>query len=248
MNEVSYMKTYYKLLAVVGLTLVSLAFYEYFKMGQQDVSFVQPKLLANYPCSIEDTILGIDVSYHNGRIDWKALKANHPEVEFVYIRCAVGHNRVDTLYKYNVRSAREVGIKTGPYVYYFANSNSTAQFKNFKDHVLMDEHDLVPVLDIERQSVYGVDNLRRGLSNWLQLVENEYGVKPAIYTNLGYFEEYLYGYFNEYPKWIAAYSRCPSNVDWDIHQFSENGRFIGAEGYIDMNYCEQSSFDKFLIL
>ena len=188
------------------------------------------------------------MSHHNGIIDWESLKLNHPEIEFAYIRCVVGQGRVDNKYVKNVQGAKKVGIKTGAYVYYYANRNSRAQFNNFKNQVLMSQHELVPVLDIEKPSKYGPDNLRKGLANWLELVENEYGVRPTLYTNLGYFEQYLFGYFNDYLKWIAAYSRCPSSVDWDIHQFSEKGIFQGIDGFVDMNYCSRSSFNKFLIV
>jgi len=210
--------------------------------------YANPNYKGNFHCSVSDTVFGIDVSHHNGIIDWETLKLNHPEIEFAYIRCVVGPGRVDNRYLKNVQGAKRVGIKTGAYVYYYANRNSTSQFGNFKNHVLMSQHELVPVLDIEKPSKYGPDNLRKGLANWLELVENEYGVRPALYSNLGYFEQYLIGYFNDYSKWIAAYSRCPSNIDWDIHQFSEEGRFKGIDGFVDMNYCSRSSFNKILIV
>ena len=209
--------------------------------------YANPNYKGNFHCSVSDTVFGIDVSHHNGIIDWETLKLNHPEIEFAYIRCVVGPGRVDNKYVKNVVGAKKVGIKTGAYVYYYANRNSRAQFSNLKHQVLMVQHELIPVLDIEKPSKYGPENLRKGLANWLHLVEDEYGVKPAIYTNLGYFEEHLFGYFNDYPKWIAAYSRCPSNVDWDIHQFSETGRFQGIDGFVDMNYCSRSSFNEFLM-
>ena len=210
--------------------------------------YANPNYKGNFHCSVSDTVFGIDVSHHNGIIDWETLKLNHPEIEFAYIRCVVGPGRVDNRYLKNVQGAKRVGIKTGAYVYYYANRNSTSQFGNFKNHVLMSQHELVPVLDIEKPSKYGPDNLRKGLANWLELVENEYGVRPALYSNLGYFEQYLIGYYNDYSKWIAAYSRCPSNIDWDIHQFSEEGQFKGIDGFVDMNYCSRSSFNKILIV
>ena len=218
------------------------------RKNSNEPAFIDPLENGNFHCSVSDTVFGIDVSHHNGIIDWETLKLNHPEIEFAYIRCVVGLGRVDNKYVKNVVGAKKVGIKTGAYVYYYANRNSRAQFSNLKHQVLMVQHELIPVLDIEKPSKYGPENLRKGLANWLHLVEDEYGVKPAIYTNLGYFEEHLFGYFNDYPKWIAAYSRCPSNVDWDIHQFSETGRFQGIDGFVDMNYCSRSSFNKFLIV
>ena len=218
------------------------------RKNSNTLPYSNPNYNGNFHCSVSDTVFGIDVSHHNGIIDWETLKLNHPEIEFAYIRCVVGPGRVDNRYLKNVQGAKRVGIKTGAYVYYYANRNSTSQFGNFKNHVLMSQHELVPVLDIEKPSKYGPDNLRKGLANWLELVENEYGVRPALYSNLGYFEQYLIGYYNDYSKWIAAYSRCPSNIDWDVHQFSEEGQFKGIDGFVDMNYCSRSSFNKILIV
>lgn len=240
------MTRYSKFLFGVSVTLLGL-FLILGRKNSNTLPFIEPLGNGSFYCSLSDTVFGIDVSHHNGIIDWETLKLNHPEIEFAYIRCVVGPGRVDNRYLKNIQGAKRVGIKTGAYVYYYANRNSTSQFGNFKNHVLMSQHELVPVLDIEKPSKYGPDNLRKGLANWLELVENEYGVRPALYSNLGYFEQYLIGYFNDYSKWIAAYSRCPSNIDWDIHQFSEEGRFKGIDGFVDMNYCSRSSFNKFLI-
>ncbi len=188
-----------------------------------------------YPCTISDSIKGIDVSYHNGSIQWKTLKDNHPEIQFVFIRATVGLNK-DPKYQEYLEGANDEGILNGAYHYYWSNRNSTKQFNNFKMTVEMSSHNLVPVLDVEKPSKYGDDNLRRGIANWLKLAEEEYGVKPILYTNLNFYNEHLKGYFNDYPKWIAAYSRCPSSVDWDIHQYSETGKLKGIPGKVDLNY------------
>ena len=194
-----------------------------------------------HPCTISDSIKGIDVSYHNGSIQWQTLKDNHPEIQFVFIRATVGLNK-DPKYQEYLKGANHVGLLNGAYHYYWSNRNSTKQFNNFKKTVKMSSHNLIPVLDVEKPSKYGADNLRRGIANWLKLAEEEYGVKPILYTNLNFYNEHLKGYFNDYPKWIAAYSRCPSSVDWDIHQYSESGRLKGIPGKVDLNYSFVSKF------
>lgn len=193
-------------------------------------------------CNIKYSVHGIDVSYHNGVIDWEELNLNHPEINFVYIRATVGLNE-DPKYQDYLGGSKKVKLKSGAYHYYWSNRNSTIQFNNFKNAVDMDKHELIPVLDVEKPSKYGADNLRQGIANWLKLAEEEYGVKPMIYTNLNFYNEYLRGYFNEYPKWIAAYSRCPSTVDWDMHQYSEKGKILGTSGQIDLNYSSLSRYD-----
>jgi len=202
---------------------------------EADLMYISDEDGVVHDCNITDSILGIDVSHHNGPIDWEVLHEHHPEIEFVYIRATVGLNK-DSKYEEYVNGVKQVGIKTGAYHYYWANRNSTVQFNNFKSRVKKGDHNLIPVLDIEKPSKYGPTNLRRGLSNWLKLAEEEYGVKPMIYTNLSFYNEYLRGYFNEYPKWIAAYSRCPSSVDWDMHQYSETGTVRGIKSNVDLNY------------
>lgn len=190
--------------------------------------------LGNYPCSISDSILGIDVSYHNGPIDWTTLKDNHPEIEFVFIRATVGLKK-DPMYQEYLAGANDVGLRNGAYHYYWSDRNSTIQFYNFKRTVDLSIHNLIPVLDVEKPSKFGDDNLRRGVANWLRLAEEEYGVKPILYTNLNFYNQHLKGYFNDYPLWIAAYSRCPSTVDWDIHQYSETGQLNGIPSKVDLN-------------
>ena len=198
-----------------------------------------------YPCTISDSIKGIDVSYHNGSIQWQTLKDNHPEIQFVFIRATVGLNK-DPKYQEYLEGANDVGILNGAYHYYWSNRNSTKQFNNFKKTVSMSSHNLVPVLDVEKPSKYGDENLRRGIANWLKLAEEEYGVKPILYTNLNFYNEHLKGYFNDYPKWIAAYSRCPSSVDWDIHQYSETGRLRGISGNVDLNFTSTFTWKELL--
>lgn len=192
--------------------------------------------IGNFTCSIPDSAHGIDISYHNGPIDWSELKRKEPQIEFVFIRATVGLKE-DVDYQDYLDGARKIGLQTGAYHYYWSNVNSTIQFKNFKRSVSMSKHDLYPVLDVEKPSKYGDENLRKGVLNWLKLAEEEYGVKPILYTNMYFYNEHLRGYFNEYPKWIAAYSRCPSSIDWDVHQYSETGKVDGIDAAVDLNYC-----------
>lgn len=240
------MKPFEKILLVFLLVGIVVAVF----CGSSANKYVLPTFVpvnkGRFFCDVSDTVFGIDVSHHQGTIDWVTLNNEHPEIEFAYIRCAVGPKKKDHMYRRNVTEARKVGIKTGAYFYYYANRNSTEQFNHFKSQVDMSKHELIPVLDIEKPSKYGDDNLRSGLANWLALVEQEYGVQPLLYTNLGYYNQHLKGYFNSYPKWIAAYSRCPSSVDWSLHQYSETGRIKGIKESVDLDYGSSASFEKLL--
>ena len=78
---------------------------------------------------------GIDVSEHQGVIDWNAVKDS--DVEFVIIRCGYGDNYTsqdDKQWLRNVSECERLGIPYGVYIYSYAQT--TAQAKSEADHVL----------------------------------------------------------------------------------------------------------------
>ena len=199
----------------------------------------------------EDYVFGIDVSKYQGEIDWSQVGSHHP-IDFVFIRATMGSNGKDAFFKRNWKGAQEEGFIRGAYHYYRPNENSTQQFENFSSTVRLDSGDFVPVLDIEKDSDYGRDNLRMGILNWLALAEEEYGVKPIIYTGLTFYEHVLQGYVDDYPLWIAAYSGKDrlAGIPWTFHQFSDNVRVNGiTENRVDGNdfYGSLSELDSFRI-
>lgn len=61
---------------------------------------------------------GIDVSKHNGVVDWQAVVA--AGIEFVIIRCSYGLQSKDELFVQNVAGAKAAGLKVGAYHYSYA--------------------------------------------------------------------------------------------------------------------------------
>ena len=103
--------------------------------------------------------------------------------------------------------------------------------------VKLETGDFIPILDIEKESIFGRKNLRKGILNWLRLAEEAYGVKPMIYTGLSFYNNILKGYVDNYPIWIAAYSgkHRVKNTDWMFHQFTEKVIVNGIREYVDGN-------------
>jgi lysozyme len=188
-----------------------------------------------------DGILGIDVSEHQGRINFAGiqLQLQNQRIEFVVVRATMGKDGVDARYKRNWEGFRTLPIKRGAYHYYRPNENSTLQAQNFIKTVSLQSGDLIPVLDIEKHStIQSKDKLREGLKNWLRIVEEQYGVKPMIYTGDRFFWEVLHNHgFDEYPIWVANYNKIvePETEDWIIWQFSEEGSLPGIGEKIDLN-------------
>ena len=93
---------------------------------------------------------------------------------------------------------------------------------------------------VEFNSVNVLDNdrIREGIKNWLQIIEEHYGVTPIIYTGLSFYNQQIKGSIdNKYPLWIAAYSgrNRLTEVDWIFHQFTTKVHVKGIRGKVDGN-------------
>lgn len=78
------------------------------------------------------------------------------------------------------------------------------------------------------------------------MVEEHYGVKPIIYTNVDFYTRILKDDFDEYPLWIAHYlekHRPRIYRDWSFWQHSETGKVNGIKGNVDFNVFNGDSAD-----
>ena len=180
---------------------------------------------------------GIDVSHYQDRINWEAV-AEDPDVNFVYIKATEHASLVDKMFQTNVRAAHRVGVPVGCYHFFSPTAAPTAQLKNLTSAVPhLDNHDLVPMIDVEAKGKSSPENLRRNLRQFLKGVESYYGVKPIIYTGMNFYNKYLAGYFEDYMFMIAKYSEgfpeLHGNPKFALWQFSASGRVKGIRGDVD---------------
>jgi GH25 family lysozyme M1 (1,4-beta-N-acetylmuramidase) len=191
----------------------------------------------NPSISSSEYLFGIDLSHYQGKIDWNEMRTSHHPIEYIFIRSTMGTNGKDMRFKENWEKAKQHNYIRGAYHYYRPNENSTKQFENYKSAVKIKKGDFIPILDIEKESKLGRENLREGVLNWLKLAEQEYGVKPMIYTGLKFYQHVLKGYVDDYPLWIAAYSgkHRLKNEKWTFHQFTEKVKVKGIGPTVDGN-------------
>ncbi len=200
-------------------------------------------------------IHGIDISHHQGKIDWDEVK--HPDstkqIDFVFIRAAVGTDN-DKRFKENWKGAGSSKIKKGAYHYYWSDVNSAKQAAVFTKNVTLKKGDLPPVLDIEDTSnVQDKASLRKGLKNWIKIIEAHYGVKPIIYSGESFYKDVLKpdSFFEDYPRvWIANYNRIDEpRVSWEFWQYSDRFPVSGIKTLVDGNVFQgsQKDFNELLI-
>ena len=186
------------------------------------------------PVNTETTAFdGIDVSHHQGYINWAELRKNS-RIQYVYIRATVGSDKIDRNYKENVRNARKHGFKIGSYHYMTTLSSVRGQFENFRKMVDKNEQDILPMIDIEDMGRWKKLQLRDSLMAFAQLIEDYYGCKPVIYTYENFYRDNLGVLFESYPLFIAKYSNVRPDIStkakWTMWQFSETGYFPAVKG------------------
>ncbi len=181
---------------------------------------------------------GIDISHHQGKLDWDSLITSKHPIQFVIIRATYGSTTLDREFHRNWNESNGKPYIRGVYHYYLPNQSSTSQFEFFKSHVYLSKGDLPPVLDIEENSLFGRENLLKGIKNWLTLAEKHYRVKPIIYANLDFYLRYFNTKeFKKYHFWIAAYAghRRVSHIPWTFLQFTEKMKVKGTNANVDGN-------------
>lgn len=186
-------------------------------------------------------IHGIDVSRYQKKINWaEVAKVRHGDmkIHFAFVKATEGKTLSDRYYSYNMEELRKHKILCGAYHYYKPNVNSKEQALNFISLVELKCGDLPPVLDIEEESPYGNENMRKGIKNWLEIVEKHYNMKPIIYTSNHFHRDYLSGKeFEKYPFWIAHYyeKKIKTSCKWSFWQHSDKAHINGIDAYVDMN-------------
>ena len=190
------------------------------------------------------TLKGIDVSEHNGKIDWAKVKADG--IDFAIIRCGYGQdqtNQDDDTWEYNVSECERLGIPYGVYLYSYATSPDRAQGE--AEHVLrlLEGHNpSYPVYyDLEENSQLNMTKAQLGqlAANFCNIISNA-GYEVGIYSNTNWWTNYLTdSAFNNpnWSKWVAQYNyRCTYNGSYDIWQCSSTGKVDGITGNVDLNF------------
>ena len=186
-------------------------------------------------------IHGIDVSKYQQIISWdavKEMKVKNVQLGFVFIKATEGIINTDPQFKRNWKKSSQAGMVRGAYHFFLATKDGREQAENFISSVDLEQGDLPPVVDIEQ--TYGVNTilLKKELKEWLDVIENYYGVKPIIYTNVDFYSRYLGNEFNSYPLWAAHYFQYDTprvSRQWDFWQHSEQGRVNGILSKVDFN-------------
>ena len=195
----------------------------------------------------KETLKGIDVSVHNGIVDWVTVK--NSGIDFAILRCGYGENITSQDDKYFVRNMNEcerLGIKYGVYIYSYAlNENGAISEAN---HVLrlIKGHNIAYGVWFDMEDADGYKE-RKGMPSNATLVNicktfcdkiRANGYDVGIYASYYWFVAILNDQkLDEYDKWVAQWSsRCSYQKPYKMWQYTATGSVNGISGNVDMNY------------
>ena len=184
----------------------------------------------------------IDVSEHQGVINWDAVKG---QVDGVILRCGYGDNissQDDKQWARNIAECERLGIPRGAYLYSYADSDAHAQSELQHLLRLLSGHvfQLPIYLDCEQAGTeWYASKACQIVCEGLKTA----GYTPGVYANLNWWNNYLTG-VTAYTRWVAQYnSHCDYSGSYDIWQYSSGGSVPGISGRVDMNWCYKE-FDQ----
>lgn len=190
-----------------------------------------------------DMTWGIDVSSHQGVINWTKVKA--AGVDFAIIRCGYGNNYTaqdDRRWAYNVSECERLGIPYGVYLYSYAKDTNMA--KSEAEHALRLLNGHTPAYpvyyDMEDESTYGSDYAELA-TTFCTMIENA-GYRAGVYANLNWWNNHLTDpVFETWDRWVAQFNTtCDYKGAYSIWQYTSTGRVDGIAGDVDMNYVVNS--------
>ncbi|MCC6734816.1 MAG: glycoside hydrolase family 25 protein [Bauldia sp.] len=181
-------------------------------------------------------VRGIDVSHHQGTIDWQRVAAD--DVAFVFMKATEGGDHLDTEFARNLEGAREAGLAVGAYHFFTFCRPGADQAANFLATVPDEATDLPPVVDLEYAGNCDYRPTEAELAVELQAflapVEARFGREVVYYAT----EAFLADYGDAIPArqlWRRSIAWEPDTPDWIVWQYHNAGTVDGISGPVDLN-------------
>jgi lysozyme len=177
---------------------------------------------------------GIDVSHHQGPIDWRRVARDG--ISFAYVKATEGGDHVDTRFAENWAGAAGAGLRRGAYHFFTLCVPGEAQARNFAG-VVGDAPMLPPAVDLELAGNCSARppaaDVERELRAFLTVVEQATGHRAVLYVG----DDFAGRYFRDVDgreQWVPRPLRRPGG-DWVMWQVSGFAHVHGIDGPVDLD-------------
>ena len=182
-------------------------------------------------------VFGVDLSRYQSDIDFDTIVGQN--IQFIFVKATEGRSYIDPFFANNWDESARVGLRRGAYHFFSPNVPARQQAAHFVRHVKLEQGDLPPVLDFEVTGNQSREQIVENLTQWIDVVEKNYGIKPIIYTNYKLYNKFIAGTFDQYPIWIAKYGEKTPYLgairEWQFWQYDNKAQLNGIKTPIDMN-------------
>lgn len=178
-----------------------------------------------------DGLYGVDLSHHNTVEDWDKVTAS-----FVYLKATEGETHQDDKFLGFAKEAKKRNIAVGAYHFMTTSSSARNQFFNFYNTTKQAKLDLIPVLDIERQTkghLISKEKLRSEVRVFVDLCKEHFGKAPIIYCSQPFYIKNFRGHFDDCEYWCGDVD-CPTALPHVLHQKTIK-HVPGIMGKVDYN-------------
>ncbi len=182
--------------------------------------------------------LGVDVSHWEGQVDWQPAA---PTIGFAFYKCTDGIRYVDQQFYANRQGCNQAGLAHAPYHFYQPTLDPLAQAEFFIRTAGKNYRQYIVDVEVADRQV----NITQKLLAFLQRVEQLTGIKPAIYTSSGYWNDFI----QPHPQWASDYDLVVAHYTaahsptlpigwtaWRIWQFSDGWFFNGCQEQADADW------------
>ena len=209
-----------------GNSTVTSDFYRYFSISKGN----------------EPLMKGIDVSVHNGDIDWQKVKSSG--IDFAILRAGYGRelSQKDARFEENYRNAKTAGIPVGAYWYSYAMSEDEARLEAdvFLSVIKGKQFEMPVYFDVEEKKQFdlGKEKVSAIMRAFLERVESA-GYFVGLYGSASSLTTHTTDDIkSRYTIWLAHWAEQTNySGAYNIWQYSSEGKVDGISGNVDLDIC-----------
>jgi lysozyme len=211
-------------------------------------------LRLQYPDSARYPVRGLDVSHHQGAVDWSAVSRQN--LAFAYVKASEGGDWKDPRFEENWRGAQRAGLAPGAYHFFSFCQGGAAQARNFLEAIApVNGPMLPPVVDLEFKGNCRARPspmvLRRELDAFSLRVKSQLGAEPVLYVTESFLDAYRGALPPDSELWVRSVLFSPERAfgsAWRLWQFASRARVGGVRGPVDLDAFNGSEADWRLYL
>lgn len=194
--------------------------------------------LTRAPATPRPPARGVDVSHHQGVIDWERVRRDR--IDFAYLKASEGSTFTDPRFVANATGARRAGLRVGGYHYFSLCSPGAPQAAHFADRLASaPARTMPPAIDLELLGNCADppprDDLLLEVRTFVAEVERRTGQRVVVYAYPDFESRYRIAEALERRLWVRRIGSTPPHGDWWLWQRNDHASIDGISGPADLN-------------